>query len=86
MTLQEEVKGFDPDLALSGGGDGLEAYRAIISNVKSRLSESGKILFEIGFDQAAAVSNLLKEAGLTNISVRKDLAQHDRVVMAEKAN
>jgi len=86
MTLQEDVKGFDPDLALSGGGDGLEAYRAIISNVKSHLSASGKILFEIGFDQAAAVSTLLKEAGLTNISVRKDLAQHDRVVMAEKAN
>ena len=86
LTLQEEVKGFDPDLALSGGGDGLEAYRAIISNVTARLSTSGKVLFEIGFDQAAAVSNLLKQAGLTNISVRKDLAQHDRVVMAEKPN
>jgi len=83
-TLPKEVKEFDPDLALSGGIDGLEAYRSIISAATKHLSTSGKLLFEIGFDQAKPVSKLLTDANYGNVRVKKDLAGHDRLVMANK--
>ena len=82
--LQSEVKNFDPDLALRGGVDGLNAYRSILSNAGEHLMPSGKIIFEIGYDQAALVEELLRKAGFINIDVQKDLAGHDRVVMADK--
>jgi len=83
-NLQPEVIQFDPGLALNGGEDGLEAYRSIIFNAKDHLSELGKILFEIGFDQATSVLELLKQVGFKDVRVKKDLAGHDRLVMANK--
>ena len=81
--LSQEVKNYDPHLALSGGADGLEAYRAIVKDAKSYLTQTGKILFEIGFDQAVVVSDLLREAGFHNISVDNDLAGHPRMIGAD---
>ncbi len=81
-ALSPEVKNFDPYLALSGGDDGLEAYREIISTAKQHLNYAGKIIFEIGFDQKTSVENLLKAAGFLNVITTKDLAGHDRVVCA----
>lgn len=81
--LGPEVKNYDPHLALSGGVDGLEAYRAIVKTAKSYLKKTGKILFEIGFDQAIAVSDLLSEAGFHNIYVDNDLAGHPRLIGAD---
>ena len=81
--LSQEVKNYDPYLALSGGADGLEAYRAIVKDAKSYLTQTGKILFEIGFDQAVVVSDLLREAGFHNISVDNDLAGHPRMIGAD---
>ena len=80
--LQTEVKVFDPDLALRGGVDGLDAYRAIISRVQEHLTSSGQIIFEIGYNQGASVSKLLMDFGFINIEVQQDLAGHDRLVMA----
>ena len=81
--LSLEVKNYDPHLALSGGADGLEAYRAIVKDAKSYLTKTGKILFEIGFDQAIAVSELLSQAGFHNIHVDNDLAGHPRLIRAD---
>lgn len=79
-ALSIEVKDFDPPLALSGGEDGLDAYREIITEAKTYLNPNGIILLEIGFDQGASVAALLKEAGFTNIVTEQDLAGHDRMV------
>ena len=81
-ALPPEVKTFDPDLALRGGGDGLDAYRSIISRAKEYLALPGKIIFEIGYDQGGAVSKLLSEFGFVNVEIHQDLAGHDRVVTA----
>ena len=81
--LSLEVKNYDPHLALSGGADGLEAYRAIVKDAKSYLTKTGKILFETGFDQAIAVSELLSQAGFHNIHVDNDLAGHPRLIGAD---
>lgn len=84
-ALSAEVKNFDPYLALSGGDDGLDAYREITSNAKQHLNPEGKVIFEIGFDQGASVSALLKEAGFSNVTTTKDLAGHDRMVCGGKS-
>lgn len=81
-NLEKEVKGFDPDLALRGGTDGLDAYRAIISKAANYLVPHGTLLFEIGYDQGETVSHLLEEAGFSDIFVHQDLSAHDRMIKA----
>lgn len=78
-TLQEEVKGHDPVLALDGRADGLYFYRKIVREAKQYLVSGGSLLFEIGADQGEAVSSMMCEAGYTRVNVKKDLAGLDRV-------
>ena len=79
-TLQEEVRLHDPYIALDGKEDGLYFYRRIISEAGKYLKPQGKLMFEIGCDQAEAVKELMKNAGYEQIPVKKDLAGLDRVV------
>lgn len=79
-TLQEEVRLHDPYIALDGKEDGLYFYRRIISEAGKYLKPQGKLMFEIGCDQAKAVEELMKNAGYEQITVKKDLAGLDRVV------
>jgi len=83
-TLEPEVIGFDPDLALRGGDDGLDAYRAILSSAHAYLMLGGWIGFEIGFDQAISLKELLSEGPWSHISCEKDLGGNDRAVWAQK--
>ena len=79
-TLQEEVRLHDPYIALDGKEDGLYFYRRIISEAGKYLKMQGKLMFEIGCDQAEAVEELMKNAVYEQITVKKDLAGLDRVV------
>lgn len=79
-TLMEEVREYDPYLALDGGEDGLDFYRRIIGGAQDYLKRGGQILMEIGSGQAQAVSELLREAGFKEIDVCRDFAGLDRVV------
>lgn len=79
-TLQEEVRLHDPYIALDGKEDGLYFYRRIISEAGKYLKTKGKLMFEIGCDQAESVEELMKNAGYEQITVKKDLAGLDRVV------
>ena len=78
--LEEEVRLHDPYIALDGKEDGLFFYRKITENAEAYLKPQGWLMFEIGYDQAEAVSNLMKIAGFDQIIVKKDLAGLDRVV------
>ena len=78
--LQEEVRLHDPVIALDGREDGLYYYRRIVRESRSYLDEGGALLFEIGCDQAEAVSGLMRGVGFSEITVKKDLAGLDRVV------
>ena len=80
--LMREVAGYEPHLALDGGEDGLRFYRMIARQAGNCLARDGQLLLEIGYDQAAAVSELLYAQGWRDISVVRDLAGHDRVVYA----
>lgn len=82
--LSPEVRNWEPKAALTPGGDGLAAYRAIAMGAPERLLPGGRILLEIGPTQAPAVSALLKKQGLTGVRVLQDLDGRNRVVCAEK--
>jgi len=75
------VRDWEPHLALTPGGDGLAAYRQIISEAPQHLVPGGRLIVEIGAGQGAAVRNLFQRAGFVAIQLLKDLSQHDRVVI-----
>lgn len=83
--LMREVRDHEPHLALDGSKDGLLFYRKLAEESGRYLVPGGSLLFEIGYDQWEAVSQLLDQAGFKDIHVKKDLAGLDRVVYAVKA-
>ena len=80
--LSDEVKLHDPLLALDGDEDGLKFYRAITRNAVDYLNKGGYLCYEIGYNQAQDVSDILVSCGYNDIRVVKDLAGLDRVVIA----
>lgn len=78
--LAPEVRDHDPRMALDGGEDGLMFYRKIAKQAARLLRAGGALLFEIGYDQADAVRKIMRDAGFTDIAVRKDYGGNDRVV------
>ena len=83
-ALAPEVRDHDPHLALTPGGDGLDAYRAIVKAAPDHLTPGGRLMVEIGASQGQAVSALMGAAGLTAIRVLPDLDGRDRVVEGRK--
>lgn len=79
-TLMPEVREFEPMMALDGGIDGLDFYRRIIKDSIEKLNLNGYLMFEIGYNQAELVSELMREQGFVDICVEKDYAGLDRVV------
>jgi release factor glutamine methyltransferase len=80
--LAPEVRDWDPALALTDGGDGLSAYRAIAAGASGRLTAPGRLIVEIGWQQGAAVCAIFRAAGLEDVSVHTDLERRDRAVSA----
>ena len=83
-ALAPEVRDWEPLQALTPGGDGLDAYRAIARGAGARLMPGGRLLVEIGPTQGSAVVALFAAAGLDGIRVLPDLDGRDRVVVAIK--
>ncbi|MGP3723624.1 peptide chain release factor N(5)-glutamine methyltransferase [Cereibacter sphaeroides] len=81
-ALAPEVRLWEPHLALSPGGDGLDAYRAIARGAPAHLRPGGRLLLEIGAAQGRAVAGLVEAAGLARVSVLPDLDGRDRLVSA----
>ncbi|HEY5762236.1 MAG TPA: peptide chain release factor N(5)-glutamine methyltransferase [Rhodocyclaceae bacterium] len=77
--LAQDGLPFEPDLALTDGGDGLACLREIIAGAPAFLAPGGQLLLEHGYDQAAAVRALLARAGFIAIASRRDLSGHERV-------
>jgi len=73
-SLMPEVRDYDPILALDGGNDGLDFYRAIAADALRLLAPGGRLIVELGAGQEAAVSALFTKAGLAVDQAHKDLA------------
>ncbi|MFV0491871.1 MAG: peptide chain release factor N(5)-glutamine methyltransferase [Pseudorhodobacter sp.] len=83
-ALSPEVREWEPRIALTPGGDGLDAYRAIAAGMMTHLLPGGRVFLEIGPSQGEAVSMMLAEAGLDDIHILPDLDGRDRVVVAKR--
>lgn len=82
-TLQTEVRR-EPEMALDGGKDGLDFYRAIAKRYYEHIESGGFICFEIGINQQDDVAEILKKECYKNIRTAKDLGGITRVVAGEK--
>jgi release factor glutamine methyltransferase len=80
--LMPEVASFEPKLALDGGPDGLQAYRAIAAAAPELLTPRGYLMVEAGQGQAFEISKIFSAMGLTPLSPWKDLGGIERVVAA----
>ena len=82
--LQPDVRSYEPQRALDGGPDGLNAYRDIAAGLKERMTAGGYAFFEVGQGQAPAVEALLSQQGLTVEGTVCDLAGIPRCVIAAR--
>ena len=79
-TLDASVREHEPRLALDGGEDGLDFYRAICEKWRDALCESGMLFFEVGIGQADQVLRIMRSNGFGDIQIVKDLNNIPRVV------
>lgn len=80
-NLQDEVRDFDPRLALDGGVDGLNPYRIIAAEAARFLEAESRIAVEIGHTQRNEVTDIFKAAGYASAAALRDLGGNDRVLV-----
>jgi len=83
-TLAPDVRDFDPHLALDGGTDGLDFYRAIAAEAPALLAPGGVLVVELGIGQAEPVAHLFAAAGLAPSPPHPDLSGTPRALVARK--
>ena len=77
----EEVRLYEPRIALDGGEDGLLFYRRIVAGSPEFLAGEGWLVFETGCSQGRAVAELMERNGFSGVRICRDLAGMDRVVL-----
>ena len=82
-TLEPSVRNYEPHLALCGGEDGLDFYRAIVEKYKHALKPGGYLAFEFGEDQGDDICSILINNGFTILERTKDFNETERAVLAQ---
>jgi release factor glutamine methyltransferase len=82
--LEPVVREHEPELALNGGEDGLDAIRAIAKDANQALAPGGWLILEHHHDQSTAVMALLQAAGLDHVQAHPDLEGHARFASARR--
>lgn len=80
--LARDVRDYDPRIALTDEADGFSAYRAILAGAADHLTEAGRLMVEIGWQQGEAVRALFAAAGFADVQLHRDLDNRDRAVSA----
>ncbi len=83
-NLDEEVKDYDPQIALDGGKDGYKCYKEIAKLAPSMLKKEGYILIEAGIGQAKKIREIFEKEGLVLYKIVKDLGGINRCVILKK--
>jgi release factor glutamine methyltransferase len=78
--LPVSVRDWEPPGALFAGPDGLDAVRVLVAGAAAWVRPGGAVVLEIGADQGEAAAALAVAAGFGAVTVRPDLAGHDRVL------
>jgi release factor glutamine methyltransferase len=81
-SLQPEVRDHEPRLALSGGTDGLDFYRLIASEARTRLAPGGRIMVELGHDQEQAAQAVFERESWEVEQIIGDYAGTPRILIA----
>lgn len=79
--LTDDVKNFDPILALDGGNDGLDYYKYIAKTIKKNCKINTKLYFEVGDNQAKAVEEIFLLEGFKKNRIKKDLSGIERILV-----
>ena len=86
LNIDQEIRRFEPIIAIDGGLDGLDCYRSIAPIISHLLCpHEGIAALEIGYNQADAVSKILFSNNLKVIDLKQDLAGIDRCLLATVA-
>ncbi len=85
QSLDTNVRNYDPMVALDGGIDGYDAYRALAHIIPSLLADGGWCLLEVGIGQASYVADIFKIKGFKQFQIKSDLSGVARIVMMQKA-
>ena len=80
LTLQKEVREFEPTLALDGGADGYDFYKIIAENAVDYLNKNGVLFLECGIGQAKDIASMLK--GFSSVEIIKDYENIERIIKA----
>ena len=80
LMLMPEVRDYEERMGLDGSADGILFYRCIIKEAPKYLRKNGYLFFEIGCEQADAVSGLMEAAGFKEITIKKDYCGRNRIV------
>ena len=83
--LSDEVKKYDPEIALFAGCDGLDAFKRIIPNLAKFLNPDGFVVLETGASQSNQVKIMMNTFGFIDTNIMKDLSGKDRLVAAKLA-
>lgn len=83
LELPESVRDFEPHMALHGGTDGLDFYRAIAENYRNILKPGGYLCFEFGMGQGDVVCDILEMNGYTILERARDYNDRERAVLAQ---
>ena len=81
-ALEPDVKKFEPHLALSGGADGLSAYRLIAAQCRAHLPPNGLLAVECGMGQVTDIKGIFEKNNLMVKNVHKDIANVERCILA----
>ena len=82
--LEEDIRNFEPRKALDGGYSGYSKIERVIKNSSELLKRNGKLILEIGHDQAYQTSLILEKYGFYINKISKDLFNRDRCIIATK--
>ena len=80
-NLSKEVLDWEPRIALTPEGDGLSAYKSILTSAGQLMSQDGTIILEIGFDQAESVTAIAYENNFHTVRIIKDINDKDRALV-----
>ena len=83
LTLQREIREFEPGIAVSDGGDGYTFYRTISEKISKKIKPKGKLFFEVAEGQSNSVVKIMEQNNFKDITVKKDYQKIDRIVYGE---
>ena len=82
--LDEDIRSYEPKIALSGGVDGYSKIKIVVSKSSILMKKKGKLFLEVGFDQLSKTIRMLNTNGFYINKIVKDLAKNNRCIISTK--